>query len=132
MSVIPKKTTMKRLDPKPDVQKILNCTNNKTFASQQLLSQTKKKIMAVLEKNPQGINLRKFGMAFKEEFGERLVPSMFGFSNVMGMLRSLHDTVDMKLMESNNQMLLFPKSGKSKGKLYFIFIFHLFNFFALL
>lgn len=118
-----KKTTMNRMHPKPDVQKMLKCINSGSIASLRhvsLLAHTKEKIMTVLEKNPLGIDLEKFNTVFEEEFGEWLLPSLFGFSDVVEMLRSLQDIVDIKLMDSNNQMLLFPKSSKSKGKLYFI------------
>ncbi|KAK8380447.1 hypothetical protein O3P69_016790 [Scylla paramamosain] len=113
-----KKLTMSRMHPKPDVQKLLKFINSGSIAGLQqfnILVPTKKKIMAMLEKNPLGIALEKFSTAYEAEFGEWLNPSVFGYSDMVEMLNALDDIVDMKLTESNDQMLLFSKSGKIKG-----------------
>ena len=117
---------MSRLRSKPNVKKMLKCINTENNTGLQhanLWQNTKDKILFVLEKKQRGIELEKLSTAFEEEFGDWLIPSKFGFSDLVEMLKSLDDIVDIKLMQSNNQMLLFPKSGKVKDKIYLILVY---------
>ncbi|XP_045117104.1 uncharacterized protein LOC123507886 isoform X2 [Portunus trituberculatus] len=109
---------MSRMRPKPDVQKLLKFINNGSNASLQqfnTLAPTKRKITTLLKSNPQGIALEKFSTAYEAEFGEWLKPSVFGYSDIVEMLKTLDDIVDMKFFEFSDQMLLFSKSEESKG-----------------
>ena len=103
--------------------KCINTENNTGLQHANLWQNTKDKILFVLEKKQRGIELEKLSTAFEEEFGDWLIPSKFGFSDLVEMLKSLDDIVDIKLMQSNNQMLLFPKSGKVKDKIYLILVY---------
>ncbi|MPC84828.1 hypothetical protein E2C01_079578 [Portunus trituberculatus] len=112
---------MSRMRPKPDVQKLLKFINNGSNASLQqfnTLAPTKRKITTLLKSNPQGIALEKFSTAYEAEFGEWLKPSVFGYSDIVEMLKTLDDIVDMKFFEFSDQMLLFSKSEESKGKFF--------------
>lgn len=73
----------------------------------------------MLIKNPQGIALEKFSTTYEAEYGEWLKPSLFGYSDMVEMLKGMDDIVDMKLIGSTDQMLLFSKAEKIKGNMYF-------------
>lgn len=133
MAATSQKETVTIARPKLDVQKISKYIDNGNTSRREKLSYIKEKITAVLVKHPQGIDVEKLRIAFKEEFGEELHPSTFGFFGVKDMLKSMHDIVDMKMMESNNHVLLLSTSSKTKSRFYFSnFSLHLFNLFVLL
>lgn len=121
-----KAKTMHRIPPKPNFEKMHFHTSDAGLAVKeyqqnkgfQRLPQTKERIRTLLLKFPHGIEMGKFTVRYLEAFEEELVPQAFGFQNLMELLKSLYEMIDMKPKVVKERKIVIAKSSKSKGKIY--------------
>lgn len=71
----------------------------------------------VLRLHPEGVALEKFCSTLLHNCGKKLVPSHYGFTDVVELLKALPDCVRMRCIGADQQqVMLFPQSGEMNEK----------------
>lgn len=118
--------TMHRIPPKLIPEEMPSYTRDRGLAVKEYqqhggfrhLSQIKERINLLLLKFPCGIELEKLPAKYHETFRKEIVPHAFGFLNLMEMLKSLHEVMDMRPDGVGERRVVIAKAHRYKGKIF--------------